>query len=410
MTKEKENEKENEKDNGNNGKYNFDTNDLYYQAFYTSIRSPSTAQQWANNLHMYMTFHKMQKYSDMIGMLPETLKNPNAPENIKAIQSRLIMYINGKKAEGLRAQTIGNHMTTVRHFYWINDIEGIKWDKVRYYLGEAIRAIDDKAYTHEQIGKILEFADYRLKTVILTQSSTGMRIGAIGGLKWGDLEFIERYGIYSFRVYRGTPADYITFCTPECAYAINEYFAYRKRMGEEITPLSPFMREQFAGPDSNNPQQCKNRCLQSLIRRGFERAGMRQKVTKEKRGKRYDNMLTHGFRKFAKKQMRKAGIDSINIEYLVGHKNGDLKAGISKLMMTYDPSEDNELLQDYLKAVNNLTIDEQFRLKEALTVEQKKRQEEQARNDKMEAQLDEIKRMIRSGAAAGIQPKEDNKE
>ena len=76
MTNEKDSiENGNDNDNGNANKYNFDTNDLYYQAFYTSIRSPSTAQQWANNLHMYMTFHKMQKYSDMIGMLPETLKN-----------------------------------------------------------------------------------------------------------------------------------------------------------------------------------------------------------------------------------------------------------------------------------------------------------------------------------------------
>lgn len=58
----------------------------------------------------------------------------------------------------------------------MNDIDGIKWDKVSRYLGERVKTVDDKAYTHEQIAKALEFADYRIKALILTQASTGMMI------------------------------------------------------------------------------------------------------------------------------------------------------------------------------------------------------------------------------------------
>lgn len=71
---------------------------------------------------------------------------------------------------------------------------------------------------------------------------------------------------------------------------------------------------------------------------------------------RKENMLTHGLRKFAKRQMRKSGMDPVLIEYLMGHKSGDIEMGITKLMMTYDPSEDSELLTEYLKAIPNLTI------------------------------------------------------
>jgi integrase len=406
-----ENDKESEKKKNGKPKYtDFDTADPYYQIFYNSISSSFTRVVWTNYVNMYMAYHQMTKYSDLIGLLPETLENPNTPMNIKVIQSKLVKYINYKKERGVKAQTIGNQMTALRKFYWINEIDGIKWDRVRSFLGEAIRAVDDKAYTHEQIANLLKFADLRLKLVVLTQASTGMRIGGIVGLKWGDLEPINRYGIYAFRVYRKTPAEYITFCTPECASVINEYMKYRERMGEEIKPDSPFLREQFCEQDANNAKPATIDGVQALMMRGFVRAGMRPFRSGNENGKRYDNMLTHGFRKFAKKQMRRAGIDAINIEYLVGHKGGDLKMGISRLMMTYDPSEDTELLQDYMKAVNNLTIDEEFRLKMALDDEQKRREEEQKKNEFMRAELDEIKRMIKEGAVVAAKKEEENKK
>ncbi len=43
----------------------------------------------------------------------------------------------------------------------------------------------DKPYTHEQIAKLLEFADIRTKVMILLMCSSGMRIGALPTLKIG---------------------------------------------------------------------------------------------------------------------------------------------------------------------------------------------------------------------------------
>jgi hypothetical protein len=53
--------------------------------------------------------------------------------------------------------------------------------------------------------KLLEFADERMKVVILLQSSTGMRIGAIPGLRLRNLEKveIETFSIYKITVYEG---------------------------------------------------------------------------------------------------------------------------------------------------------------------------------------------------------------
>jgi hypothetical protein len=96
------------------------------------------------------------------------------------------------------------------------------------------------------------------------------------------------------------------------------------------------------------------------MRDTFIRAGLR-KVDYGVMHKRKENMLTHGLRKFAKKNMRKAGTDPLIIEYLMGHRSGDLSMGVTKLMMTYDPSEESELLSEYLKAVPNLTISNEAR-------------------------------------------------
>lgn len=213
-----------------------------------------------------------------------------------------------------------------------------------------------------------------MRIIILLQASSGIRIGAVADnynkdryMKWGDLTFIPRHGIYSIRVYPGTPSEYITFTTPECAKAIDNYINYRRQKGEIITASSPLIREQFdpnedikskvkpKPTDPKKPRPMPQRTLVNILRKVFQNANLRQ-LEKGNKHNRKENMLTHGLRKFAKKQMRKAGLDYLVIEYLIGHQSGDLKMGVTKLMMTYDPAEDGELLSEYLKAIPSLTI------------------------------------------------------
>jgi hypothetical protein len=78
--------------------------------------------------------------------------------------------------------------------------------------------------------------------------STGMRIGAIPGLRVCDLTPIPEYNLYKIDVYASSRKDaYSTFCTPECRKAIESYQDYRRRLGENIilTSKSPLVRELF---------------------------------------------------------------------------------------------------------------------------------------------------------------------
>lgn len=386
----------------------------YYTVFRSSIKSAATKQAWTNYLHNYMTYHKMKGYPDLMGP-----KKGKKDQTGKAIQEKIVEYITWKQeSQGVKSQTLRNHLSALHHFYWINEIDGIKWDRVRAFLKEPQKVADDKAYTHEQVAQALKFADYRTKVIILMQSSSAIRIGAICDnhdrkrhMRVGDLTYIERHGIYSIKVYPGTPAEYITFTTPECASTIKDYLNYRASKGEVIGPNSPLIREQFNAEETSSkkprttdptkPVPAPQKTLLNIMRRIFLNAGLRE-IEKGKKWNRKENMLTHGLRKFAKRNMRKAGMDPLIIEYLMGHQSGDLKMGVTKLMMTYDPAEDGELLTEYMKAIPNLTISsverEKFAReqaeKERDLVNEKYEKELMAQKQELESHKETIKMLV----------------
>jgi hypothetical protein len=81
---------------------------------------------------------------------------------------------------------------------------------------------------------------------VLIMASTGMRIGGLRELRYGDIKKIDEFGLYLIWVYNRYRKDrYFTFCTPECATAIDSYLNYRRRFGEEIKDKSPLIRERF---------------------------------------------------------------------------------------------------------------------------------------------------------------------
>ena len=82
-------------------------------------------------------------------------------------------------------------------------------------MPEPKRARKARSCTHEEIGKILEIADERMRAVILLLASTGIRIGATPLLKLRNLEKIGDGDnhLYKIVVYEGYRQEYCTFCS-----------------------------------------------------------------------------------------------------------------------------------------------------------------------------------------------------
>jgi hypothetical protein len=129
---------------------------------------------------------------------------------------------------------------------------------------------------------------------------------------------------------------------------------YRKNNGEIITGDSWVLRNLWdvttpsGGPRGlvSIPKKLKHTGVKSLIERALRAQGIRTRLQEGK--KRYPFATDHGFRKFFKTRCEMAGMKSINIEFLLNHSTG--------ISDSYYRPQEKEILEDYLKAIDYLTI------------------------------------------------------
>jgi hypothetical protein len=98
-----------------------------------------------------------------------------------------------------------------------------------------------RAPTLEEIKKLCEYPDRRIKAIVYTMISSGIRVGAWDYLIWGNIRPIQEDGkIVAARmvVYDGEDDSYISYITPSAYRELAEWVNYRKESGEVITDES----------------------------------------------------------------------------------------------------------------------------------------------------------------------------
>lgn len=213
-----------------------------------------------------------------------------------------------------------------------------------------------------------------MRTVILLLASTGMRVGAIPLMRLRNLEkvnLIQGCGdkeIYKITTYENDE-EHTTYCTPECVKAIDNYLDMRSRYGEKLNPNSFLIREQFDIRDSfaiRKPTTIKPISLSNKLRDIAIRAGLRFVEESDIKYKhpgsiRKEVPIAHGFRKFFTTQCIEAVLKTELRWYLEGH---NLKGNDSN----YVRVSEKRLQQEYEKAINHLTINEENRLKRTVEI------------------------------------------
>ena len=109
------------------------------------------------------------------------------------IKSKIISYLKYlRDVRKLSYFIVRVHYSAIFHFFDINDIQ-LKSRKIKKFFppddSEGYRG--DRPYTVGEIELILSKCDVRNRVIILLMASTGMRVGAIPGLKIGDIKKIE---------------------------------------------------------------------------------------------------------------------------------------------------------------------------------------------------------------------------
>jgi len=218
------------------------------------IPSPRTRLRYRSAFSLFMRHCKLED-SDLPSLIQ---KDP------RLIESQIIDYIHflAEKKHYTRG-SISAAIATVYHFFEMNDVL-LNKKKVNRFLPEDESDHTDRAYTQE-IQQMRLKCDERARVIVLLMASTGMRIGAVYALQIGNLERISEYNLYKIMEYANFPRSrYYTFCTPECAAAIDSYLAYRKRFGDTLEKTAPLIREQFEINDpftAANPQSISERTV-----------------------------------------------------------------------------------------------------------------------------------------------------
>ena len=243
-------------------------------------------------------------------------------------------------------------------FCEISDLS-IPWKKISRGLPRGRRYADDRAPTIEEIRRILEYPDRRIKPIVITVSSCGFRLGSWDYLKWRNVHPIMRGNqvmAAKLVVYGGDDDEYFSFITPEAYHSINDWMTYRRECGELINEDSWVMRNLWNSTTSkgkgsiNFPRNLKSTGVKQLMERALFAQGLRKKLEQGK--KRHEFQANHAFRKWFKTRCEMAGMKPINVEVLMGHSTG--------ISDSYYRATENELLEDYLKAVDFLTIDDKY--------------------------------------------------
>jgi hypothetical protein len=115
-------------------------------------------------------------------------------------------------------------------------------------------------------------------------------------------------------------------------------------------------------------------------------------------------MESHGLRKFCITQMKNAKVDFNDREYLVDHKHS------RGLDVNYDRTTEEDRLQEYLKAMDLLTISPENRLRKKVAEQEHTIQHELAEKDKqieeMVQKQEQFEQLIQSLIDSGqLKPK-----
>ena len=223
--------------------------------------------------------------------------------------------------------------------------------------------------------------------------SSGMRVSGLLGLLVKDFEvLLQENNIAKLTVYARTDSYYHTFCTPECTAAIQFYLKWREEQGEIIKPASPLIRDSIrkglkgrgAALNTNMPRPLSRSRLWKIMSLLISRANLKQEGKEEDDDDNNNNNIQpdHSFRKFMNTAIANAKANPLFKEIMMGHS--------VKLDNVYydrdNPESVKAMLEEYLKAVDLLTISEENRLRQ-------ENQQVKHRNKELEGGREEVQRL-----------------
>ncbi|MDE0267394.1 MAG: hypothetical protein OXK17_10375 [Thaumarchaeota archaeon] len=273
---------------------------------------------------------KLCQFLDACGMTSDDLL-AEARGKPASVQRLMIDYVEERKGQ-VSGSTINQVMAALKHFFEMNDAEdAISWRKIAKVMPRVRKTGSDRAPTIQEIRQMLDAADMRLRCIILTCVSSGVRVGAFEDLCWGDVTPMAKDGSRDevsaarIAVYRGSVEEYVTFVSPECYDTLLKYRAMREDAGERVTDASPLIRDSWDSHPYRKAEEKKDpavatplasKTISNMMFKFLNRINMRNKRHAQAAGHEFKQI--HGFRKYFKTNAERT-MKTIDVEKLMGH-------------------------------------------------------------------------------------------
>jgi hypothetical protein len=218
-----------------------------WSMFLYGMKAPMTREKYRGRLAKFFDFLGLQgPIEERARIFAERGRKEPDWAFVSILRFAQAQKVRVEKGE-ISPATLRNYIKTVKLFCEMNDMP-ITWKKITRGLPKARRFADDRAPTLDEIQRIIRYPDRRIRPVVLTMASSGVRLEAWNYLRWDHIKPIEREGkvvAARMRVYAGDPEEYFTFITAEAFQSLDEWIKFRKQSGEEVNANSWVMRDMW---------------------------------------------------------------------------------------------------------------------------------------------------------------------
>jgi len=315
--------------------------------FQSAIKSEKTKKLYMQTLEKFREHFIIKDYDSLVSI------------ESKKIQEMIEDYVLYLRSEDLGYGFVHNAICSLKLFFSMNDIV-CNWIKINKMKPERKKLRGDKPYTTQDLQIILKHVS---KSPLWTSlihfiSSSGVRDGFSEELRIKDLGDMPN-GCKSVKVYADSKDESYTFITQEAVTALEEYFEYRRKKGEKLTPDS------WVFTTALNPEKPMTT---NLISGWFTKIVNKTSVNRgEFINHRYDIQIVYGMRKRFDTILKSNSKININIaEKLMGHS-----VSIPLDNHYFKPTLE-VMFDEYQKAIPDLVIDQTMKLK--LELEKKNKQ------------------------------------
>ncbi len=308
--------------------------------FEQTIKSKYTLRNYREHLKRFLEFTKLKDHDSLLKL---------SKDDIQIQIEDYVMYL--KKA--VNPNSVDTMMRGIKHFFVINKV-GLYWELIRKLYPEKVKSSGFMPFTTKDVQSMLDATtSKRNKAIIHFLASTGSRIGVFDyDLSMKHLKDMGS-SCMAVLIYADEKDEYWSFLTPEATNSLNDYFQQRQDDGEKFTKDSPIFRSKyFLGIEKTKPLRLKS--VQSLI---FRILG-NSEVKRVKVNKNYNIQMAHGFRKRFNTILKlDSNVNSNLAEKMLGHSI------THRLDNTYFVPKVEDLFKEFKKAIPELTISEELKLK-----------------------------------------------